>query len=43
MNRVWNPDNSLLNTACITTSGLLKTLQSKCSTNQNTCGYLYCM
>lgn len=43
MNRVWNPDNSLLNTPCITTGGILKAMQTKCSTAPSTCGYLYCM
>lgn len=42
-NRVYNPDNSLLGTACITTTGLYGTLISKCSTAPNTCGYLYCV
>lgn len=43
MDRVWNPDNSLLGTACISSMGLLKSLQSKCSTKPTTCGYLYCI
>lgn len=43
LNRVYNPSNSLLNTQCITTAGVLKTLKSKCSTQPSTCGTLYCM
>jgi len=43
MNRVYNPDNSLLNSACTTTTGKVTKLVSKCSTQPNTCGYLYCM
>jgi hypothetical protein len=43
LNRVWNPDNSLLGTACITTTNKLGTLQSKCSVTPSTCGYLYCI
>ncbi|HYQ00253.1 MAG TPA: hypothetical protein VER96_16365 [Polyangiaceae bacterium] len=43
MNRVYNPDNSLLNSACTTTTGKVTKLASKCSTQPNTCGYLYCM
>jgi hypothetical protein len=42
-NRVWNPDNSLLGTQCITTMGKLLGLQSKCSYKAETCGFLYCM
>ncbi|HET9954554.1 MAG TPA: hypothetical protein VFQ61_08615 [Polyangiaceae bacterium] len=42
-NRVYNPDNSLLGTACITIAGTLKTLVSQCSNKPATCGYLYCM
>ncbi|HYQ42081.1 MAG TPA: hypothetical protein VER11_08935 [Polyangiaceae bacterium] len=42
MNRVYNPDNSLLNTACTTTSGKVTKLSSRCSTVPATCGYLYC-
>lgn len=42
MNRVYDPDNTLLNTDCITTTAKLGKMGSKCSTNPNTCGYLYC-
>jgi len=42
MNRVYNPSNSLLNTACTTTAGKAGTMLSKCSTMPTTCGYLYC-
>ncbi len=41
--RVYNPDNSLLGSACITASGLYGTLKSNCATNPRTCGYLYCI
>ena len=43
MNRVYDPSNALLNTACTTTTGKAGKLQSKCSTAPTTCGYLYCM
>jgi hypothetical protein len=43
MNRVYDPANTLLNSACITTMGKLASLKSKCSTSPSTCGYLYCM
>ena len=43
MNRVYDPSSSLLGTACITTKGVLTTLQSKCSAYPATCGYDYCM
>ncbi|MGC4091702.1 MAG: hypothetical protein QM756_28230 [Polyangiaceae bacterium] len=43
LNRVLDPTNALLNTACILTNGKLGTLQSKCSTSPSTCGYLYCI
>jgi hypothetical protein len=43
MNRVYDPSNALLNSACITTMGKLASLKSKCSTSPSTCGYLYCM
>lgn len=42
-NKVYNPDNSLLNTACIKTSGVLAKLISNCASNSKTCGWLYCM
>lgn len=43
LNRVYNPTNSLLGTQCITTSGLLGTLTSRCSRYPWSCGYLYCI
>jgi hypothetical protein len=43
LNRLWNPDNSKLNTACTKTSGPVGLMQSKCAAAPNTCGYLYCM
>ncbi|HYQ02730.1 MAG TPA: cellulose binding domain-containing protein [Polyangiaceae bacterium] len=43
MNRVYDPTNSLLNSVCVTTTGKVTKLVSKCSTQPNTCGYLYCM
>ena len=43
LNRLWDPSNVKLNTACTKTSGPVGTMQSKCSTAPNTCGYLYCM
>lgn len=42
MNRIYNPSNALLNTACTTTNGRVAKLQSKCSAQPNTCGFLYC-
>ncbi|HEY0467585.1 MAG TPA: hypothetical protein VGC79_25470 [Polyangiaceae bacterium] len=43
VNRVYNPDNSLLNTACTMTTGKVTKLVSKCTAAPSTCGYLYCM
>jgi hypothetical protein len=43
LNRVYDPANSLLGSACITTKGLLGTMTSKCATFPATCGYLYCI
>jgi hypothetical protein len=43
MNRVYNPENTLLNTACKTTTGKVTKLISKCSITASTCGYLYCI
>jgi hypothetical protein len=43
MNRVYNATNSLLNSACTTTTGKVTKLVSKCSTTASTCGYLYCI
>lgn len=42
-NKVYNPENSLMNTACIKTNGTLSALQSKCSSYPSTCGWLYCL
>jgi hypothetical protein len=43
MNRVWDPANDLLGSACITTANKAATLVSKCSTLSSTCGFLYCV
>jgi len=43
MNRVYNPNNTLLNTACTKTTGAVTKLLSKCTTTPATCGYLYCI
>jgi hypothetical protein len=43
MNRVYDPINSLINTACTTTTGKVAKLVSKCTTVPSTCGYLYCV
>ena len=43
LNRLWDPSNTKLNTACTKTSGPVGTMQSKCAAAPNTCGYLYCM
>jgi len=42
MNRVYDPANTLLNTACLTSASKLGTMISKCATSPTTCGYLYC-
>jgi hypothetical protein len=42
LNRAYDPANALLNSGCVTTSGLYGTMQSKCSVKPSTCGYLYC-
>lgn len=42
LNRVYDPTNSLLNTACTMTSGKVTKLSSRCTTLPGTCGYLYC-
>lgn len=42
-NKVYNPDNSLLSTACIKTNGTVSALQSRCSSYPSTCGWLFCM
>jgi hypothetical protein len=41
-NKTWDPTNSLLNTACITTTKKLGRMLSKCSTMPSTCGWLWC-
>jgi len=43
MNRVYDPSNALLNTACTTTANKVTKLLSKCSVSPSTCGYLYCI
>jgi hypothetical protein len=43
LNRLWDPTNSKLNTACEHTQGYLAKMKSKCSISSSTCGYLYCM
>ena len=42
-NSVYDPANTLLGTQCITTKGVLATMQSKCDVQPATCGNLYCM
>ena len=42
-NVVYDPANSLLGTACITTKGLYGIMISKCSLMPDTCGNLYCI
>ena len=41
-NRVYDPTNVLLGSACTMTSGRVTTLISKCSIMPATCNYLYC-
>jgi hypothetical protein len=43
LNRVYDPTNSLLTSACTTTAGKVTKLISKCTTSPSTCGYLYCI
>jgi hypothetical protein len=43
LNRLWDPANAKLNTACTKTSGPVGSMQSRCATYATTCGYLYCM
>jgi hypothetical protein len=43
MNRLYDPNNTMLGTACVLLSGLTGTMVSKCSTVPSTCGYLYCV
>jgi hypothetical protein len=42
LNRVLCRDNSLLGALCTRSTGVAGTLQSRCTTTPNTCGYLYC-
>ena len=42
-NRLYDPGNVKLNTACTTTTGYAGTMISKCSGIPTTCGYLYCV
>lgn len=42
-NKVYDPTNSLLGTACITTTNKAGTLQSKCANMPATCGTLFCI
>jgi hypothetical protein len=49
-NKVYNPTNSLLNTACMKVSGsqslptgVTSVLSSRCSSYPTTCGWLYCI
>jgi hypothetical protein len=43
MNRTIDPDNSLLGTACRTTTGRTGTMTSRCATIPTSCGTLYCV
>jgi hypothetical protein len=43
LNRLYDPGNTMLNTACTRTTGVLGSMVSKCAATPNTCGYLYCM
>lgn len=44
MNRVWDPENTTLSCpACVTSTGLPGTMQSKCAVTATTCGFLYCI
>jgi hypothetical protein len=42
-NRLYDPSNTKLNSACTTTTNLAGKMLSKCSTISTTCGYLYCI
>lgn len=42
MNKLWDPNNSMLNTSCITTKSQFGKMISKCATSPTTCGWLYC-
>jgi hypothetical protein len=43
LNRLWDPPNAKLYTACTKTSGPVGVMQSKCSILPSTCGFLYCL
>jgi len=43
LNRLYDPANSKLNSACTTTGGVYGSMVSKCSTIPSTCNYLYCV
>jgi len=43
MNRLYDPTNGKLNSACVTTANRLTKMGSKCSALPSTCGYLYCI
>jgi hypothetical protein len=41
-NQAWDPNGTILNTACITTTAKLGKMRSKCSLLPATCGWDYC-
>jgi hypothetical protein len=43
MNRLWDPDNTMLGNICNTSTHFHGTLVSKCATLSSTCGFLYCL
>ena len=43
MNRLWDPANTMLNKACVTSANVAGTMVSKCAALPATCGYLYCV
>ena len=43
LNRLYDPSNSVLGSACVTTANRYGSMVSKCSTIPTTCGYLYCV
>jgi len=43
LNRLYDPANTMLNTACTVTTGRAGRMLSKCSITPSTCGYLYCI
>jgi len=43
LNRLYDPSNTFLNSACSTTTGKAGKMLSKCTAQPNTCGYLYCI